>query len=207
MLGYHFDHNITKYPPRLAHLHYGCSPYSPIENLPDSLLYQSFHWESDYNEVITFPNNLTHLLLGSIYQHSLNNLPRSLTHLVTSVEYKIELINLPPNLKYLQVGDSYTAPLNLTYLHNLETLVLLNEVDLTTIKFSDNISYIAFEGGFFGNLTKVKWPTNLSYIVDSANEITIKSCKFPKSLYQIKHSEGISYIRHTGKHTKCPMNS
>jgi hypothetical protein len=202
ILSHNFTKIITKYPSKLTHVYYGYRMHCHISDLPDSLQFMSFNRECWYNSFIKFPNNLAHLHLGYAYNYALNDLPQSLTHLVTSMKYNIELLNLPLNLIYLEIGNSYNKPLNLLYLNSLKTLILLNIVNLQNIIFSDNLQIIAFEYKFIGNIANVKWPSNLTYIVDSSNTITIKSCTFPKSLYRIIHNKGIHYIRDTGKNTK-----
>jgi hypothetical protein len=230
ILGRDFNQTIHVYPLKLTHVHYGYRTDSQISNLPDSLLYMCFN--NIYNR-IEFPNNLTHVHLGGEYNHPLDNLPQSLTHLVTPTLYNIELTNLPSNLIYLRIGEFYIRPLHISYLTKLESLIFCYTVNLFHVSFPDNLEHITFEKGYT-ELNHVKWPNHLLsvygridinmsiyscfgsknnatarkplYIVDGSGTITIESCDFPTSLYQIihyvKYVSGIIYIRDTGKHTK-----
>ena len=81
-----------------------------VINLTEKIQINSIIRNIDKNEK-TFPNKLTHLILGDYFNQSIN-LPNSLTHLKFGFSFN-QPINLPNNLTHLTFGDYFNQPITL----------------------------------------------------------------------------------------------
>jgi len=86
------------------------TPYNEKINknvLPQSLkkLYFGNHFSQDLEGVLS--NDLQEIILGSFYNHSINNFPDSLKHMRLDSFYGKEIEKLPENLEHLVLGSFY----------------------------------------------------------------------------------------------------
>ena len=58
-------------------------------------------------EILNLPANLTHLTLGSYFNHPVENLPANLTHITFGRSFIHPLNNLPAGLRHLVLHESY----------------------------------------------------------------------------------------------------
>jgi hypothetical protein len=182
--------NNVKWPANLWNLSFGFNGHKFDQNsFPDSI--EHIYLGHDFNQNIDdirWPRSLHTLDTGDIFNHNIRQLPKSFRVLQLGKKFNHTLDDINcPQLTHLECGYHFNQKLP-AFLLNLEVIELGRN-------FSQDISQLLF---------------NLLYeIYDHSCTITIKSCKFPKSLRRITHiNYGIYntiYERPSGMYTKTPI--
>ena len=157
----------------IGNKHYKTSNFNQIITLPNSLTHLTFG--GNFNQIITLPNSLTHLTFGYDFNQIIT-LPNSLTHLTFGIKFN-QIITLPNTLTHLTFGMCFKQSMNLS---NIEYLKL----DCNNTHLIENLpnSLVELELNYNLNLELNNLPSNLKKIVIQSQS------KFNKELNNLPNS-------------------
>ncbi len=98
-----------------------------IAELPDTITHLKLgrYFNKPENEWIDKIKNITHIIFGNHYNHSIDNLPETITHIFLGYEFNQSVDKLPKNLEYIKFGSKFNKSVNLLPI-NLKYIIFGN---------------------------------------------------------------------------------
>jgi hypothetical protein len=165
--------------------------------------------------------NLYSLTLGFSFDRDLDRVkfPDSLRDIIFGLSFDRQIINVkwPTELRTLYFGVYFNQLLSPAFPSKFRDITFGNKFNKNIdIKWPRSLNVITFGAEFCHDITNVIF-YELHIVYDYSTNITINSCKFPRSLYKIIHiiynastsrdEHVINYIRPTGQFTKQARSS